>query len=46
MKKEKILIIFSVNSEFTKKVIQSLSKDDNLFMHLDRSLPMIYPPAV
>ena len=46
LKKESLLSILSVNEHFTNKLVESISKENNLFMHLDRSLPMIYQPAV
>ncbi|EGR33869.1 hypothetical protein IMG5_034000 [Ichthyophthirius multifiliis] len=37
--------VINVNQYFLHSMNQETDKTDSLFMHLDRSLPMIYPPA-
>ena len=37
--------VLNVNEGFLVKLMNDLQKGDSSFLHLDRSLPMIYPPA-
>ncbi|CAD8112182.1 unnamed protein product [Paramecium primaurelia] len=37
--------IFNVNQLFLHHLSAGMHKDNSYFMHLDRALPMIYPPA-
>lgn len=39
------MAIFNVNPLFLHHLSAGMHKDNSYFMHLDRALPMIYPPA-
>lgn len=42
---KKQISIINVNEKFLEHLMENITKDNAPFLHLDRSLPMIYPPA-
>lgn len=44
-KKDQYIGILNVNENFIRELVKQAEKKDSLFLHLDRSLPMIYRPA-
>lgn len=41
----KMHTLLNVNEAFLEKIVLDIQKDNAMFLHLDRSLPMIYQPA-
>ena len=42
---DKYIGILNINDNFLIELTKKAEKRDSLFIHLDRSLPMIYKPA-
>lgn len=38
-------IVLNINELFLEKIMMDIQKENSLFLHLDRALPMIYTPA-
>lgn len=44
-KKSQYMSMFQISKDFIEDFISKLSKEKDMFLQLDRALPMIFPPA-